>query len=71
MSGTRQAGRGILAGMPRSAFVLLLPLLSLLTLSLATLRGEQDFVWEQDLGAARARAAAEGKPLLLLLRCQP
>lgn len=57
--------------MPRSRFVAILSLLSLLTLALSTPQGDPDFTWEQDLGAARARAAAEGKPLLLLVRCQP
>jgi hypothetical protein len=46
------------------AFVLALPLA-------AVTAAAQDFAWHDDLRAARTRAADEGKPLLLLFRCEP
>jgi len=30
-----------------------------------------EFVWHQDLDAARELAAGEGKPLLVMFRCEP
>ena len=42
-----------------------------LALALALPAAAQDFPWHDNLEAARAQAARESKPLLLLFRCEP
>ena len=43
----------------------------LLALALAMPAAAQDFPWHDNLEVARAQATREGKPLLLLFRCEP